>query len=50
VATRELGEYEMQSWIVDIEKAIQAVKSDKTSLQLQNEFLEKAKHPLETPQ
>jgi creatinine amidohydrolase len=50
VATRELGEYEMQSWIVDIEKAIQAVKSDKTSLQLQNEFFEKAKHPLETPQ
>jgi len=26
------------------------VKSDKTSLQLQNEFFEKAKHPLETPQ
>ena len=50
VATRELGEYEMQSWIADIEKAIQAVKFDKTSLQLQNEFFEKAKHPLQTPQ
>jgi creatinine amidohydrolase len=49
-ATRELGEYDMQAWIASIEKAIQAVKSDKTSLQLQNEFFEKAKHPLETPQ
>jgi len=26
------------------------VKSDKTSLPLQNEFFEKAKHPMETPQ
>jgi creatinine amidohydrolase len=49
-ATRELGEYDMQAWIASIAKAIQAVKSDKTSLQLQNEFFEKAKHPLETPQ
>jgi len=49
VATRELGEYEMQDWIAAIEKAIQAVKSDKTSLQLQNEFFEKAKQPLQTP-
>ena len=49
-ATRELGEYDMQAWIASIEKGIQAVKSDKTSLQLQNEFFEKAKHPLETPQ
>jgi len=49
-ATRELGEYDMQAWIASIAKAIQAMKSDKTSLQLQNEFFEKAKHPLETPQ
>jgi creatinine amidohydrolase len=49
-ATRELGEYDMQAWIASIAKAIQAVKSDKTSLQLQNEFFEKAKHPMETPQ
>src|SRR5713226_303586 len=49
-ATRELGEYNMQAWIAGIEKAIQAVKSDKNSLPLQNEFFEKAKHPLETPQ
>src|SRR6266852_1194260 len=33
VATRELGEYEMQSWIADIGKAIRAVKADKSGLQ-----------------
>lgn len=49
-ATRELGEYNMQAWIAAIQKAIQAVKSDKTSLQLQNEFFEKANDPLQTPQ
>jgi creatinine amidohydrolase len=50
VATHELGEYTMDAWIAAIQKAIQAVKSDKTSLQLQNEFFEKANHPLDTPQ
>jgi creatinine amidohydrolase len=50
VATRELGEYTMDAWIAAIEKAIQAVKADKTSLPLQNEFFEKAKHPMDTPQ
>ena len=49
-ATRELGEYDMNAWIVAIQKAIQAVKSDNTSMQLQNEFFEKANHPLQTPQ
>jgi creatinine amidohydrolase len=49
-ATRELGDYDMQAWIAQIVKAIQAVKSDKTSLPLQNEFFEKARHPLQTPQ
>ena len=49
-ATRELGEYEMQAWIAAIVNAIQAVKSDKTSLQLQNQFFEKVKHPLDTRQ
>jgi len=50
VATRELGEYTMDAWIAAIAKAIQAVKADKSSLQLQNEFFEKAKHPMDTPQ
>jgi len=47
-ATRERGEFEMTNWQVAIVNAIRAVKADQTSLQLQNEFFEKAKHPLET--
>jgi len=47
-ATRELGEYQMNAWIAGVVEAIQAVKADDTSLRLQNEFFEKAKHPLDT--
>jgi len=47
-ATRELGESRMNAWIEAIVTAIRAVKADSTSLQLQNEFFEKAKHPLDT--
>jgi creatinine amidohydrolase len=47
-ATRELGEYRMKTWIDALVKAIRAVKVDQSSLQLQNEFYEKSKHPLET--
>jgi creatinine amidohydrolase len=47
-ATRERGEFEMKSWEAAIVNAIRAVKADGTSLQLQNEFFEKAKHPLDT--
>ncbi len=50
LATKELGEYEMNSWIDAIIKAIRAVKADNTSLQLQNEFYEKSSHPLDTKQ
>jgi creatinine amidohydrolase len=49
-ATRELGQYKMDHWIQAIVNSIRAVKADQTSLQLQNEFYEKAKHPLETKQ
>jgi len=49
-ATRELGEYKMNNWIQAIVSSIKAVKADQTSLQLQNEFFEKAKHPLDTKQ
>jgi creatinine amidohydrolase len=48
--TRELGEYDMNAWTSAIQKAIRAVKADHDSLRLQNEFFEKAKHPLDTPQ
>jgi creatinine amidohydrolase len=47
--TRELGEYDMNSWTAAVQKAIRAVKADKESPRLQNEFFEKAKHPLDTP-
>ncbi|HZR57576.1 MAG TPA: creatininase family protein [Terriglobales bacterium] len=47
-ATREFGEYKMNAWIDAIVKAEQAVKADQESLKIQNEFYEKAKHPLDT--
>jgi creatinine amidohydrolase len=49
VATKELGEYQMKWWIDSLVKMIQAVKAD-AGLKLQNEFYEKAKHPLDTKQ
>ena len=49
-ATRELGEYKMNNWIQAIVSSIKAVKADQNSLQLQNEFFEKTKHPLDTKQ
>jgi creatinine amidohydrolase len=47
--SRELGEYDMNAWILAIQKVIRAVKADQESLRLQNEFFENAKHPLNTP-
>jgi creatinine amidohydrolase len=38
----------MDAWIDGIVKATRAVKVDQESLKLQNEFFEKAAHPLET--
>jgi creatinine amidohydrolase len=49
-ATRELGQFKMQNWIDTLVQAIRAIKADQNSLQLQNEFYEKAKHPLDTKQ
>ena len=50
VASRELGEFEGRTWINGIVQAIRAVKADQESLRLQNEFYERSRHPLETPQ
>ena len=47
---QELGEFEAKTWINGIAQAIRAVKVDQQSLRLQNEFYERSKHPLETPQ
>ena len=49
-ATHELGQFKMNGWVQAIVNSIRAVKADQTSLQLQNEFYEKAKHPLDTKQ
>ena len=50
VATKELGEFQMKWWVDSVAKVIRAVKADDASLKLQNEFYEKAKHPLDTRQ
>jgi creatinine amidohydrolase len=50
LASKELGEADMKTWIGTIVEAIRAVKADDASLRLQNEFYEKSKHPLETKQ
>jgi creatinine amidohydrolase len=49
-ASRELGEFEMKTWINAIVQSIRAVKADQESLRLQNEFFERSKHPLDTRQ
>src|SRR6266446_5558389 len=48
VATRELGEWNMNHWIAATVEAIRAAKADDQSLKLQNEFYEKSKRPLDT--
>ncbi len=48
IATLELGKFKMNAWIDGIVKATRAVKADQESLRIQNEFFEKAAHPLET--
>ena len=48
MAAKELGEWNVQSWISRIVESIRAVKADDASLKIQNEFYEKSKHPLET--
>jgi creatinine amidohydrolase len=49
-ATKELGEFDQKTWSREIEEAIKAIKADDESLKLQNEFFDKAQHPLETKQ
>ena len=49
-ATHELGEFQMNWWIDSIAKSVAAIKADDVSLKLQNEFYEKATHPLDTKQ
>ena len=50
VATKELGEFDQKEWSKQIAEALKAIKADDESLKLQNEFYEKAQHPIDTKQ
>ncbi len=49
-ANTTLGKFDMDDWAKGIANAIRAAKSDTVTLRLQNEFYEKATHPLDTKQ
>lgn len=49
-ATKELGEFDMNSWVADLTNAIRAVKSDQVSQKLQDEFFGKTDVPTGTKQ
>jgi len=49
-ATKQLGEFDQNTWSTQIVEAIKAVKADQQALKLQNEFFEKTTHPLDTKQ
>jgi creatinine amidohydrolase len=49
-ATRELGEFDMKASIANLANAIRAIKADSVSPRLQEEFFQKATHPVDTPQ
>jgi creatinine amidohydrolase len=50
LANKALGEFDMKASSDAVANALRAIKSDQNSLKLQNEFFEKARHPLDTPQ
>lgn len=47
---KELGVFDQKAWSNQIAEAVKAIKADGESLKLQNEFFEKAQHPLDTKQ
>ncbi|HTX78001.1 MAG TPA: creatininase family protein [Terracidiphilus sp.] len=49
-ATKELGEFDQKEWSKQIAEALKAIKADNESLKLQQEFYEKAQHPIDTKQ
>ena len=49
-ATKQLGEFDQNTWSTQIVEAIKAVKADQQALKLQNEFFEKTTRPLDTKQ
>ena len=49
-ANKELGEFDVKAVVGEIVEAIKTIKADNVSLQLQNQFYEDSRHPLETKQ
>ncbi len=49
-ANLKLGQWDMKTWANSIAGVIRAVRADQTSLQLQNQFFQNAKHPIDTQQ
>jgi len=47
-ANKELGEFDMNTWVNNIADAIRAIKSDQVSPRLQDEFFKKSREPLNT--
>jgi len=47
-ASKELGEFDVKTMTNQIVEALKAIKADQVSLQLQNQFYEESKHPLQT--
>lgn len=50
IANKELGEFDVNAIVAEIVEALKAIKADRVSLQLQNQFYEDSKHPLDTKQ
>ncbi len=46
-ASKDVGQFEVKGGIASVVEVIRAVKADQTTLQLQREFYEKAKRPLD---
>jgi creatinine amidohydrolase len=50
LATKELGEYDIKTYVSGLTDVIRAVKADSESMKLQQQFYEDAKRPLDTKQ
>jgi len=49
-ATKQLGEFDQNTWSRQIAEALKAIKADSESLKLQTQFFNDAQHPLDTKQ
>jgi creatinine amidohydrolase len=49
-ATKELGQFDQNTWSRQIAEALKAIKADSESLKLQTQFFNDAQHPLDTKQ